>query len=241
MQDEFDTSSVIVTGASRGIGRVIATTFARETIHPLILISRSEADLEETKTICEQVGASQVVSISCDLTDPNAVADISIPEDFPLPGIIINNAGQYLLKSLAQTNYDEYLNQIKANLFSAVHVVNRFLDDVKTHERGLILNVCSSGALEGLGDSGAYASSKHALLGYTRSLREELMDTEIGVTALNLGQTQSTSWDGSSIDPERLIDPQDVADLFVALTKLSPRSVVEEITMKPQHGRVPPM
>jgi short-subunit dehydrogenase len=241
MTDKYASSSVLITGASRGIGRVIATTFAKKTNHPLILLARSADDLKQTKEHCLEAGARQAVHICCDLTDPSSVENLAYPENFPTPGILINNAGQYLLKPLQKTSYDEYLNQIKANLFSAVHVVNRFLPTLHTLDRGLILNICSSGALEGLGDSGAYASSKHALLGYTRSLRQELLDSEIGVTALNLGQTQSTSWEGSDVDPEKLINPQDVADLLVALSKLSARSVAEEITLKPQHGRVPPM
>ncbi len=83
--------------------------------------------------------------------------------------------------------------------------------------------------------------SKHALLGYTRSLRKELLDSEIGVTAINLGQTQSTSWEGSLIDRDLLIDPDDVAKIILNLADLSPRTVIEEILVKPQHGRVPPM
>ena len=232
---------MVITGASRGIGRKIAVTFARETNHPLILMARTKHDLEETKHLCEEAGDPKVALITCDLTNREAVQKIKLPHGYPTPSLLINNAGSYLLKPLHETDYEEYMNQIKANLFSAVHVVDRFLPGIKKLDRGLVINICSSGALEGLSDSGAYASSKHALLGYTRSLRQELLDTQVGVTALNLGQTQSTSWEGSDVDPELLIDPEDVARLLVALTKLSPRSVVEEIIMKPQHGRVPPM
>jgi short-subunit dehydrogenase len=241
MAGSYASSSVLITGASRGIGRVIAISFAAKTKHPLILIARTKKSLEQTRMLCEKAGASKVSIIPCDLTDAKTVADIKLQDHFPAPGIVINNAGYYLLKSLQQTSYDDFLEQVHANLFTAVHIIDRFLEDLKSHDRGLIINICSSGALEGLADSGAYASSKHALLGYTRSLRQELLETGVGVTALNLGQTQSTSWEGSDVDPEKLIDPQDVADLLVALSKLSPRSVAEEIILKPQHGRVPPM
>ncbi|MBN2731526.1 MAG: SDR family oxidoreductase [Balneolaceae bacterium] len=237
----FSSSSVLITGASRGIGREVAIGFASETDRPLILVARTEKDLQQTKLMCQDAGADKVCVIPCDLSTPKAVTDIQLPANISAPGILINNAGSYLLKTLHKTSYMEYINQIKSNLFSAVHIVNRFLPELKKLDRGLIINICSSGALEGLPDSGAYASSKHALLGYSRSLRQELMDTEIGVTALNLGQTQSTSWEGSEVDSQKLIDPKDVAQLLVSLTKLSPRSVVEEIIMKPQHGRVPPM
>ena len=130
---------------------------------------------------------------------------------------------------------------METNLFAAVHIVKRFLPDLRKADRALIINICSVGALRGFSDSGAYSSSKHALLGYTRSLREELKKTDIAVSAINLGQTHSTSWDESDMSPERLINPTDVASLLVTISELSPRSVVEEILIQPQHGRVPPM
>ncbi len=237
----FESSSIIITGASRGIGRSIATVFAERTDHPLVLIARSKEGLEETGQLCQEAGAAKVAVIPCDLTREKDTAKLSLPESFPKPGIIINNAGSYLFKRLEETESDEFLEQIKTNLFSAVYVINRFLDDLKSLERALIVNICSVGALEGLKESGAYASSKHALLGYTRSLRKELMQSNIAVTAINLGQTKSTSWESSDVNPLLLIDPDDIAKLLVTLTELSPRTVADEIILKPQHGRVPPM
>lgn len=237
----FESSSIIITGASRGIGRSIATVFAERTDHPLVLIARSKKGLQETGKLCEKAGAAKVAVLPCDLTRENDVAKLLLPEGFPQPGIIINNAGSYLYKTLHETESNEFLEQIKANLFSAVYVTNRFLDDLKSLERALIVNICSVGALEGLKESGAYASSKHALLGYTRSLRKELMPSNIAVTAINLGQTKSTSWESSDVNPLLLIDPDDIAKLLVTLSEMSPRTVAEEIILKPQHGRVPPM
>lgn len=237
----FSNSSVIITGASRGIGQHIAQAFAAETSHPLILMARTQSGLEQTKKSCIDAGAPKVHILACDLTDRKEIASISLPKGFPKPSILINNAGSYLYKNLSDTTFPEFVDQVEANLYSAVHVTNRFLSDIRGQERGLIINICSVGALEGLEDSGAYASAKHALLGYTRSLRKELMPTRVAVTAINLGQTQSTSWEGSDTDPEKLIDPVDVAHLLVAVSKLSPRTVAEEIILKPQHGRVPPM
>ncbi|MGK7370251.1 MAG: SDR family NAD(P)-dependent oxidoreductase [Candidatus Halalkalibacterium sp. M3_1C_030] len=237
----FQTSSVIITGASRGIGRSIARVFSERTDHPLVLIARSEEGLEETVLLCKEAGASGVVAIPCDLTQESEVINISLPESFPSPGVLINNAGSYLYKTLESTDSSEFMEQIRTNLFSAVYVTNRFMNDLKSRERGMIINICSVGALEGLEESGAYASSKHALLGYTRSLRKELMQSNIAVTAINLGQTKSTSWESSDVNPLLLIDPEDIGKLLVSLSEFSPRTVAEEIIMKPQHGRVPPM
>lgn len=232
--------SVVITGASRGIGRRIALAFARETNFALLLIARTKAGLRETKELCEKEGRNKVEYLVADLSKEEG-QELIIPGNFPTPKILINNAGSFLLKSLEDTSHEEFAEQIGANLYSAVHVVNRFLDELKQKDHALIINICSVGSIEGLKDSGAYSASKHALLGYTRSLRQELMGTNIGVTAINLGQTQSTSWEGSSMEQSLLIDPDDVAQIILNLTHLSPRTVVEEILVKPQHGRVPPM
>ncbi|MGD8426343.1 MAG: SDR family oxidoreductase [Balneolaceae bacterium] len=234
-------ASVIITGASRGIGREIALGFARETEYALVLLARTESGLKETRYLCQKAGAKSLVTVRCDASDSEAVENISLPAGFPTPEIIVNNAGSYLYKNLEETLPEEFEEQLRSNLYSAVNVTGRFLDDLKSKSHALIINICSAGAVEGLKNSGAYSASKHALLGYTRSLRLELLDTEIGVTAINLGQTQSTSWEGSSVDGNLLIDPKDVASIITSLTRLSPRTVVEEMLIKPQHGRVPPM
>jgi len=237
----FDQQAVLITGASQGIGRSIAIAFASDTQRPLLLMARNLQNLTETKRLCEAEGANRVELIVCDATDAEAVKSIKLPADMPEPSLLINNAGSYLYKPLSTTTEGEFRHQIDVNLFTAVNVTSRFLPSLKQKERGLIVNISSVGATRGLAESGAYSAAKHALLGYTRSLRKELLGTNVGVTALNLGQTHSPSWAGSSVSPVDLIDPKDVATLIVAISGLSPRSVVEELLLQPQHGKVPPM
>src|SRR6056297_776068 len=234
-------SSVLITGASQGIGRSIAITFAATTSRPILLLARSEDKLKETKDLCTKAGATNVACLTCDATSEEQLSGLELPDDMPAPGIIINNAGSYLYKKVTETSADEFQRQVDLNLFTAVNVINRFLTTLREFDRSLIINVCSIGALQGLGESGAYSSAKHALLGYTRSLRDELKSTDIGVTAINLGQTHSPSWDESTMSPEKLINPSDVSALIVQMSQLSPRTLVEEITIQPQHGRVAPM
>lgn len=237
----YQDSPVLITGASQGIGRNIAITFATATDRPLILLARNRKNLEVTADLCRESGAEKVVIAVCDATSIDEINQKNLLDEFSHPGLIINNAGSYLYKPLAQTTEEEFRVQINVNLFAAVNIVNRFLSGLREMDRGLIINICSVGALKGLGDSGAYSASKHALLGYTRSLRKELMDTKIGVTAVNLGQTHSTSWEGSDMSPDKLIDPSDLSRLLVVMSQLSDQTVVEEISIAPQKGSVAPM
>lgn len=236
----YSTSSVLITGASQGIGRGIAITFAAQTGRPLLLLARNAENLEETARLCREAGSKQVAILVCDATSPSALEQLVLPKGFPKPAIIVNNAGSYLYKTLEETTIDEFQNQIDINLFTAVNVVQRFLPTLRSLDRALIINICSIASIKGYGDSGAYSAAKHALLGYTRSLREELMGTNIGVTAINLGQTHSTSWAESDMSPSKLIHPIDVANLIVAISNLSVQSVIEEITIQPRSGKVSP-
>ena len=235
----FQRSSVIITGGSKGIGLSIAKVFAKNTERRLVLIARNERDLEDAKETCLIAGAKDVTIISADITNFEEISNI----DFSVynPGILINNAGSFLYKRLRETSPEEFESQFQVNALGAFNLTQALLPVLETQDRALIVNISSVGALKGLEDSGAYSMSKHALLGYTRSLRKELMNTNIAVSALNLGQTFSTSWASVDIDEKKLIDAEDVGRVILALSELSKRSVAEEITMMPQGGEVDPM
>lgn len=235
----FEDTSVIITGGSKGIGLSIAKVFCERTNRKLVLIARNNDDLQAAKQQCLDWGVSGVETVSVDLTSEEEVSKI----DFEVlnPGILINNAGVFLFKQLIETSGEEFNHQYQLNTFSTFNITKFVLPVLKKNQRGLIVNICSQASLKGYGESGAYTMSKHALLGYTRSLRRELMDTKIAVSAINLGQTYSTSWEGVDIDPKNLIDPEDVGKIIVSLSELSPQSVVEEINLMPQGGEVKPM
>lgn len=233
---EFHTSTVVITGANRGIGRQIALGFARATEHALLLIARDLSALEKTKAECIEAGCETVETAVCDLTDADDIHALELPEHLPNTGILVNNAGTFLLKPLAETELEEFRQQWEINTMGPFLLTQMLLPGMKQLERGLVVNISSMSALKGQARSGAYSSSKHAMLGFSRSLRLELRETNIAVTAINLGQTMSTSWEGINVDPDELIDPSDVASLIIALSRLGPRTVAEEILLKPQRG-----
>lgn len=232
----FNTSTVVITGASRGIGRQIAHTFASETDHALLLIARDREALHKVRQECLDKGGELIEVDTCDLTDENSIDRLQFPGTLPDPGVIINNAGTFLLKKLQDTSIQEFEQQWAINVKGPFLLTRKWIPLIREQERGLIVNISSLGALSGKERSGAYSSSKHALLGYTRSLRKELKSTNIAVSALNIGQTMSTSWEGVDVDPDELIDPADIGHLIITLTRLSTRTVVEEMILRPRQG-----
>lgn len=240
MSDTKDSSTVIITGASRGIGRAIALAFARLTSHSLWLIARRQDVLDKTADDCLRSGASRVVTTSCDLSSPDEIDQLSFPEQLPSPGILVNNAGSFLLKSLGETSREEFEEQWRLHTLAPFLCTSKWIPLMRDGGRGLIVMIGSVGSLYGQERSGAYASSKHALLGLARSFREELKQTSIAVTTILPGQTESDSWNGVDVDPEELIDPGDIGELIVTLGRLTSRTVVEEIRINPALGERSP-
>ena len=234
-----DDAYVVITGGNKGIGLSIAKVFSRQTDFRLILIGRDKSDLQQAEKECLEEGAHYVETLSMDLLEPNEEI-ISYLKTLQI-NILINNAGSYLYGKLQETTREDFIKQFEVNTLSAFNITQPLLPQLKKSERALIVNICSRASLEGFADSGAYAMSKHALIGYTRSLRKELMNDNIAVTAINLGQTWSTSWKDIEVDQNDLIDPEDVGRLIVALSTLSPRTVLEEMVVMPQKGEIPPV
>ena len=102
--------------------------------------------------------------------------------------------------------------------------------------KGHVFNICSIASLNAYAQGGSYSISKFALLGFSKNLRLELKDKGIKVTAVCPGATYTNSWNGSGIDPMRIMESEDIAKMIFAAAHLSPQAVVEDIVMRPQKG-----
>jgi short-subunit dehydrogenase len=232
------TKGVVITGASRGIGREIARSFARRG-YALLLMARNRDHVQEVVEECLSMGASQVIGRGFDFRSEESLIDkLEIPVEFPKIAVLINNAGHFLFQDMAQDTLSDYEEQFRINVLGAIACTQHWFNDLKAQNHSLVVNICSKASVEGYDDAAAYAVSKHALLGYGRSLRVmcERNHPHIGVCNILLGQTFSSSWDGIDVDPERLINPVDVAEMIYGFTQLSARSVVEELTIMPAKG-----
>ena len=102
--------------------------------------------------------------------------------------------------------------------------------------KGHIFNICSIASLNAYENGGSYSISKFALLGFSKNLRLELKDKGIKVTAVCPGAVYTNSWAGSGVDPKRIMEANDIAEMIYAATQLSPQAVVEDIVMRPLLG-----
>ncbi|RSK49020.1 SDR family oxidoreductase [Hymenobacter rigui] len=231
--------NIVVTGGTKGIGRALVFRFLRAG-YPVVTCARSAADLQEL-----QAAAAELVSQSVLHTH---VADLGqrsetvrFTEFVQARGpvqVLINNTGSFIPGRLQDEPQDgsQLRRMLDVNLLSAYDVTQALLPGLLAQRSGYIFNICSTASITAYPNGGSYGIAKHALLGFTRNLREELKDAGIRVTAVLPGATLTASWEGVDLPAERFIRAEDVADAIFGAFSLSPQAVVEELLIRPQLG-----
>jgi NAD(P)-dependent dehydrogenase (short-subunit alcohol dehydrogenase family) len=172
----FDQRSrtVVITGASSGLGRAAAVRFASRGDN-LVLGARREAALRETAEICERAGARTVALVG-DVTreeDVRRLADTAV-QTFGGIDVWVNNAGVTLFGSLEQAPLEEHRRVIEVNLFGAIHGARAALPVFRKQQRGVLINVGSILSKIGQPFVPSYVISKFALRGLSEALRAEV-------------------------------------------------------------------
>lgn len=230
----------IITGGTKGIGWAIAQRFAAEGIN-IIITSRTMDDLVECRThIIENFSGVDCCIFKADLSHRLEVSRFSkfVRETVDGLDILVNNAGAFLMGSVLTEEEGNLETQIETNLYSGYYLTRDLIDLLRASSRGYILNMCSIASLIAYPNAGSYAISKFAMLGWTKVLRSELKDTNIGVSAIMPGATWSASWAGAEDEypRERLMEPENIADVCWTIVNLAPNAVLEEVIIRPQKG-----
>ena len=177
----FEGKRCIITGATGGLGKQIAKEFAQAGCN-LFLTSRSNEKLEVLKN--ELKIENQEIEIfysSSDLTKNESIINLIkiIREKFSSIDILINCAGNFPVKSLSESTIEEYDSCMNLNVRAPFVLSKEFSKDMIKNKWGRIVNIASSGAYNGLKNTVIYRSSKHALLGLSRSLSNELKEFNV--------------------------------------------------------------
>ncbi len=235
--------NIIITGASKGMGKALAEKFAANK-HNLVLCARNEVQLYKTmEELLLKYPDSIIKSLAVDLSETAAAKNFgnwAQQQVAKIPGgvvdILVNNAGQFQPGSIYNEDEGVLESMMAINLFSAYHLTRVLLPGMIENKKGHIFNICSIASLNAYKNGGAYSISKFAMLGFSKNLREEMKPHGIKVTAVMPGAVYTDSWKGSGIQPQRIMEPEDIAGLIYAAASLSPQAVVEDIIMRPQLG-----
>ncbi len=227
---------IAITGASQGIGEAIARAVAPDG-HVVCLVARNAEKLEAVADGCRALGAEASV-FPCDVTDEDAVRRMAaqVADAHGVPDVVVNNAGSFIPGSLVDTTLDDFRAQLSVNMTSAFLVTRAFLPGMTLRGSGLLVYMGSVASVRGYPGGVAYCASKHGLLGLARAVREETREAGVRVTTLLPGATLTPSWDGADIPADRFMPPEDIAEAVRTLIALSPRTVVEEMLLRPQLG-----
>lgn len=184
--------TALITGASSGIGKELATIHA-EKGDDLILIARRLDSLNDLKKELERKYDISAVVISKDLSEPNAAMEIykEVKELGIAADYLINNAGFGGLGKFSERDLKQDLAMISVNITALTALTHCFLQDFVARDQGKILNVSSSASLTPGPLQAVYYASKAYVTSFSNALAEELHDTNITVTNLMPGATET--------------------------------------------------
>ncbi len=234
--------NVIITGASKGIGKAIAAAFAAEGAD-LFLCARNELSLYNTVAdLQRQYPGSNIKAKPVDLSVKSAAQQFgNWCLESAVPDILVNNAGEFIAGGICDESDGNLEKMIAVNLYSAYHLTRTLLPKMISAGPlpGMarhIFNICSIASLHAYPNGGGYSISKFALLGFSKNLREELKPHQIKVTAVSPGAVMTDSWGNFDNSNNRIMEPSDIAKMISAASKLSSQAVVEDIVLRPQSG-----
>jgi len=232
--------NIVVTGASKGIGRAIVLKFAAEGF-AVAACARNEAYLNKLKAevLAIAPGLSHIF-MSCDMSDKVQVKQFAdkIKAEWNTVGILVNNAGVFIPGQVIDEADGTLQKLIDTNLYSAYNMSRELVGNMINAKSGHIFNICSVASLHAYPNGGSYSISKFALLGLSKALREELKPHGVRVTSLMPGATLTDSWAGVDLPESRFMKADDVAKLIFDIYNLSDSTVIEEVVLRPMLGDI---
>ena len=229
---------VLITGATKGIGKALSQLFAEQSFD-LALVARTTEDLVSLRAdLRQQFPGAEVLIFPCDLAQPEQIERLcqDLVKAWDHLDVLINNAGLFYQGELLAEPAAHMQEMMAVNVMAPYHLCRALTPLVQKAPSGHIFNICSVASRKIFPGSGSYATTKFALLGFTKALRQELQEQDIKVTAVLPGATWTASWEGANISEERLMQAADVAQAIWQCTLLSPSAVVEELLLRPQRG-----
>lgn len=225
--------NIVVTGGSKGIGKAIVEKFLKEG-HFVISISRTIGELNEL------IGEypNQLDCLFYDFSKKEEVTACSdfISNKYNNINVLVNNAGVFLPGQIGNEEEGVFELQMALNISAPFYFTRGLLPLLKQKEYNYIFNICSTASIMGYTNGGSYCISKHALLGFSRVLRLELMPYQTNVCAVIPGATYTDSWSGSDLPQSRFMKPENIAEIIYTTWLNREHACVEELLIRPLQG-----
>ncbi len=228
-----------ITGATKGIGRSTAITFANAG-WDLILLAR---DLEMMENLRDELSNTQskINLVKCDLSNPYEIENkvIESIKKYGCPSVLINNAGCAFNGNLLEMPLKQWQEIIQINLTSVFQICSLIIPLMRKNG-GLIINVSSHASHTAFPQWGAYCVSKSALTMFTKCLREEERLNSIRASTITLGSVNTPLWDSKSIksdfDRSSMLSSTMVSKSILFMAEQPDSAIIEDLTLMPSGG-----
>ncbi len=190
--DSLSGKNIVITGASGGIGAQIARMAAERGAN-LALLARSIDKLEALKAELESTYKNKVFVYKLDVADTGRIAEVfdQVHNEFGHIDILVNNAGFGVFRHAHEAPIDEVKAMFDVNVVGLIACTGAVLNKMRKRREGQIINIASQAGKIATPKSSVYSATKHAVLGYSNSLRMELSDYNVHVTTVNPGPIET--------------------------------------------------
>jgi 3-oxoacyl-[acyl-carrier protein] reductase len=224
------TATVLVTGATKGIGRAIALRLAAT--HHVIGLGRTRGELASLGAAVAAAGGS-FEGVDCDLRDTAAT-------DRALAGVscdvLVNNAGVMFKKPFLELSPGEWHAMVDVNLNALFHVTKAVLPGMVERGRGHVINIASIAGRTAFVGGACYAATKHAVLGFSESLMLEVRDHGVRVSCVMPGSVATELTPGGS-KVDWALRPEDVAESVAGILAMPPHALVYNVEVRAARPR----
>ncbi|HEX6669141.1 MAG TPA: SDR family NAD(P)-dependent oxidoreductase [Gemmatimonadales bacterium] len=229
-------TTALVTGATHGIGRATAFALGRAGYRVGVCArtgSKVAALVEELRA-----GGIQADGRAGDVAEPADAGAIveHVVGALGEVGVLVNNAGVLIARPIGELTLEDWDATMATNLRGLFLMTRAVLPAMRARRRGHLVNVASLSARNGFAGGAAYAASKHAVLGFGRSLMLELRKEGIRVITICPGSVDTAMLRDQPMlkaDPDRILQPDDVAETILHTLRLPDRALVSEVDLRP--------
>ncbi|MFZ2663867.1 MAG: SDR family oxidoreductase [Patescibacteria group bacterium] len=221
---QIKSSTIIVTGASEGLGEQVVYELAKEKAS-LILISRNSGKLKQVAEKAKELGAEKAQDFVVDLRNIDSIDAFTkmLGKEYKKIDGIINNAGIWQKKAnLEDIPDDEILSVLNTNLTGMIMLTKKVIPSLKKSQDAFIINISSRSGYSAQQGQSVYSASKYGVRGFTEVLREDLKDSNIRVAGIYQGGVNTMMFNkaGEDFSSEKLatfIPPTELAKVIVFL------------------------